>query len=45
METCHGQHLEMIDLSGRLFGRLWHGYQLELFDQAFFLVSFVTFFF
>ena len=42
METCHGQHLEMIDLSGRLLG---HGYQLELFDRAFFFVSFVTFFF
>ena len=36
METCHGQHLEMIDLSGRLLGRIWHGYQLELFDRAFF---------
>ena len=45
MDTIHGQHLEMIDLSGRLLGRLWHGYQLELFDRVFFFVSFVSFFF
>ena len=45
VEDIHGQHLEMIDLSGRLLGRLWHGYHLELFDRVFFFVSFVSFFF
>ena len=46
VEAIHGQHLEMIDLSGRLLGRIWHGYQLELFDRVFFfVVSFVSFFF
>ena len=45
LEAIHGQHLEMIDLSGRLLGRLWHGYHLELFDRVFFFVSFVSFFF
>ena len=39
VETIHGQHLEMIDLSGRLLGRLWHGYHLELFDRVFFFLS------
>ena len=45
VEAIHGQHLEMIDLSGRLLGRIWHVYQLELFDLVFFFVSFVSFFF
>ena len=46
VEAIHGEHLEMIDLSGRLLGRLWHGYHLELFDRGFFFfVSFVSFFF
>ena len=45
VEAIHGQHLEMIDLSGRLLGKIWHGYQLELFDRVFFFVSFVSFFF
>ena len=45
VEAIHGQHLEMIDLSGRLLGRLWHGYHLELLDRVFFFVSFVSFFF
>ena len=46
VEAIHGQHLEMIDLNGRLLGRLWHGYHLELFDRGFFFfVSFVSFFF
>ena len=36
METIHGQHLEIIDPSGRLLGRILHGYQLELFDHVFF---------
>ena len=36
METIHGRHLEMIDPSGRLLGRIWHGCQLELFDRVFF---------
>ena len=36
VEAIHGQHLEMIDLSGRLLGRIWHGYQLEFFDRVFF---------
>ena len=40
METIHGQHLEMIDPSGRLLGRILHGYQLELFDHVFFFVLF-----
>ena len=40
VEAIHGQHLEMIDLSGRLLGRLWHGYQLELFDLVFFFSLF-----
>ena len=39
VEAIHGQHLEMIDLSGRLLGRLWHGYHLELFDRGFFFLS------
>ena len=45
VEAIHGQHLEMIDLSGRLLGRIWHVYQSELFDLVFFFVSFVSFFF
>ena len=44
METIHGQHLEMIDLSGRLLGRLWRGYHLELFDRVFFFCLFYFFF-
>ena len=44
LEAIHGQHLEMIDLSGRLLGRLWHGYHLELFDRVFFFCLFCFFF-
>ena len=45
MDTIHVQHLEMIDLSGRLLGRLWHGYHLELFDRVlFFFCLFCVFF-
>ena len=44
MDTIHVQHLEMIDLSGRLLGRLWHGYHLELFDRVFFFLSLLCLF-
>ena len=44
VEAIHGQHLEMIDLSGRLLGRIWHVYQLELFDLVFFFCLFCVFF-
>ena len=43
VEAIHGQHLEMIDLSGRLLGRLWHGYHLEFFDRVFFFFFFCLF--
>ena len=44
MDTIHVQHLEMIDLSGRLLGRLWHGYHLELFDRVLFFLSLLCLF-
>ena len=31
----------MIDPSGRLLGRIWHGCQLELFDRVFFCFVFL----